>query len=146
MTAKDCKRYDGCSAPICPMDEGSKGEGIWYCDEEFCRSQAFSDLLWIRNQRKISKKCRDTDGFFNLKMLSQNCQIKGGIKGIDPDREDVTEEEQTERWLIKHPVKREVTEEEREIMRKRLINYRQGLIPTKKNAQSEEIQDFNTSV
>jgi hypothetical protein len=32
----DCKYFDGCSAPLCPKDEGI-ADRTWFPDEDICR-------------------------------------------------------------------------------------------------------------
>jgi hypothetical protein len=141
-SSRTCSKFDYCNAPICPVD---LVDAQWYSNEEFCTSYAFSNLPWIKNQRRISKKCRDTDGYFNLTMLSQNCQIKGGITGIDPDS-TVSEDKLTRIWLSKHPEKKEMSEDRKEASRKHLLDYKQGLTRNKKDAQFKEIEKKEASV
>jgi hypothetical protein len=142
--SKECPRFDSCSAPLCPMDiVGS----IWYPDEEICTSHAFGSLLWIKNQKKISRKCRDLSGYFNLEMLSHNCQIKGGITGLDPDSTNLDDKKATLNWLRKHPAKREFNEAEKaELRRKFMENVRPGSTPIKKDAQSLQEKQKYASV
>jgi len=104
-----CKRFDSCSAPICPYYGGD----IWYPDEEICMNKAFSRLLWIKNQRKIAKKSQNSDTFFTLRMLEQNCVIRAGITGIDPDMKLEDTEKEVNKWLKNHPVKKELNPEKR---------------------------------
>jgi hypothetical protein len=116
---RECKYYDGCSAPLCPRDEGA-ADGTWFVDEEICR---LADVPgWVRRQRKIARKTAkgsSPGGYFTLAMLKQDCQIRKGMKGIDPDG---TEEEQVAdeaAWLKVHPV---MTAETRE--KKRAIGHK----------------------
>lgn len=115
---KDCKRFDFCSAPICPMRDVAND--TWYPDEEICRLREFTVLPWIRNQRKLAKKAK-VSFYFTPGMLQQNCKIKKGIKGINPDKEKVGDEE---RWLMAHPEKKEMSEEQKEKLRKRMHQVR----------------------
>ena len=144
MDAKDCNRYDSCSAPHCPMDEWNLGRGIWYPDEEICQLQAFCKLGWIRLQKKIARKCRDTDGFFKLEMLERDCIISVAIKGIDPDDEYCTTEELTRQWLNNHPSKRIKSESEKEILKNRLLDYKKGLTLSKKDQSAEQNRNFES--
>ena len=111
MTSPKWKRFDTCSAPLCPLDEKSLKYGIWYPDEEICSLRAFGNLPWIKTQKKIVKVGARVDRYFNLKMLERNCIIKKGIEGLDPDHE---EEHQLRKWIKAHPEKRKLTEEEKE--------------------------------
>jgi hypothetical protein len=48
----DCKYFDGCSAPLCPRDEGM-ADRAWFPDEDICR---LADVpAWVKRQRKIAK-------------------------------------------------------------------------------------------
>jgi hypothetical protein len=127
METKVCKRFETCSCPLCPMDEGSLTGGIWYPDEQYCTAYAFSSLLWIRNQRKIAKRTHNVDYYFNIQMLSQNCIISKGIAGLDPDRIDINEELQLKSWLKKHPEKRKISETELEKLKNRMKDVRRKL-------------------
>ena len=129
MKAEECKRFDRCSAPLCPLDEESLGSGIFYPNEEVCQLQAFCKLDWIRNQRKIAKKSRNVDFYFTHRMLEQNCVIGRGIEGLDPDHDISERERDVARWLKQHPEKRIISEAEREELKNRMMKVRQGLNP-----------------
>lgn len=132
-----CSKFDSCNAPICPVDLcGSR----WYPDSDICTCLDFSNLPWVKNQRTISKKCHDTNSYFNLTMLSHNCQIREGIAGLDLYR-NMTEKAQTKHWLTQHPEKKEMSDERKEASRKYLFGYKQGLITVKKDAQVEETDE-----
>ena len=68
MTQDDCRLYETCSAPLCPLDRASLLNSIWYPDEEICRSRTFSNLTWIRQQGKIAKSASRTDRYFHPEM------------------------------------------------------------------------------
>lgn len=114
-SSRTCSKFDYCSAPICPVDQIG---AIWYPFEETCTAHAFSSLPWVKQQRKIARKARNVDFFFNYEMLCQNCVITCATEGLDPDKTEINDERALELWLGKHPEKRELTEEEREIKRK----------------------------
>lgn len=113
MLRKDCT-YDECSAPICPLDEGSMKNCIWYPDEEICKKQPAP--LWVKNQKKIAKRIdKNFDaGYFAHAMLDQKFKITSAIKGLDPDRD---ESEQMQRWFKAHPVY-ETSEAQKEAAKK----------------------------
>jgi len=111
--SEGCKRFDGCSAPLCPMDKGSLSNGIWYPMESYCTYRAYSNLLWVRRQRKISKKVRNQDFYFNYEMLCRNCRITAATEGLDADRTKITEAQQLKRWLKRHPEIRKISEAEK---------------------------------
>lgn len=87
MTSINCKHYDNCAAPICPMDEDSL-TGIWYPDEEICQSRQFATLDWIRKQKLIARKHGSVDGFFSVAMLQALERVNKGITGANPDEPD----------------------------------------------------------
>jgi len=113
MKAEECRRFDDCSAPICPLDE-TKYKAIWYTDEEICVAQAQNQIPQVYAQRKLIRA--KAEGYFTWDMLSRGCQIRKGIQGLDPDR---PEEDQLERWMNAHPPCRELSDEERAVMRER---------------------------
>ena len=118
MRRDQCPGYQRCSAPLCPLDEDSLRQGIWYPDEEICKSRQHSSALWIKAQKKIARKARRRDRYFTYEMLARNCIITPGIRGLDPDR---PRQAQLEVWLRKHPPKRKLTEQERAKLRERML-------------------------
>ena len=108
-----CTLYETCLAPLCPLDRSSL-KGIWYPDEEICRSRSYANLAWIGSQRRIGRV--GARGYFTLEMLKRNCIVKKGIAGLDPDAE---EEPQLRRWLADHPKRREMSEEKKAALRQR---------------------------
>jgi hypothetical protein len=103
----DCKYFDGCSAPLCPRDEGI-ADRTWFPDEDICR---LSDIPeWVKRQRKVSRKAA-LGGYFTLAMLRHDCRISKGTKGIDPNGTDKQRAADEAAWFEAHPV---ITKEERE--------------------------------
>jgi hypothetical protein len=126
MKATDCKRFDSCSAPICPLNQCS---GTWVADEEICRSSSFSSEGWLQNQKKIAKRTRDFETYYTYTMLQRNFIIGKGITGLDPDH-DISELEQDEtRWLNFHPEKHIINEEKREQLKKRMAEVSKHKFP-----------------
>ncbi|MDR0760700.1 MAG: hypothetical protein LBF74_11440, partial [Treponema sp.] len=100
MKNMDCKYFDGCSAPLCPKDEGI-ADRTWFPDEDMCR---LADIpAWVKRQRKVSKKAA-MGGYFTLAMIKQDCHISKGIKGIDPDGTDKERAADEAAWFKAHPV------------------------------------------
>ena len=111
---EDCKHWDNCSAPICPLEDKIKNlNHIWYPDEEICPKHKHQ---FIKTQKKIKKKARDVDKYFTLEMLNRNFIVGAGIIGLDPDNE---EGPQLKKWMEKHPLKRQISDKEKEAIRKR---------------------------
>ena len=104
-----CNFSETCFAPLCPLDQISLG-GVWYPDEEICRSKVHGNLSWIKAQRKIVKANAQANRYFTLAMLERNCIVRPGIAGLDPDE---NEEAQLKKWFAEHPPKKEMSGEER---------------------------------
>jgi hypothetical protein len=98
-----CGLFENCLAPLCPMDKSSL-KGIWYSDEEICRSRTHGNLTWIRAQRKIARV--KGEGYFTLEMLADIRTARKGLTGLDPNEE---EQAQLRRWLGLHARKRSAT-------------------------------------
>ncbi len=94
-----CTLFESCLAPLCPLDLMSL-KGIWYPDEEICRSRSQGGRPWIRSQRRIAKVTGHGAGYFTLEMLSRLVVIRKGITGLDPD---LSEEAQLRAWFQKRP-------------------------------------------
>jgi len=110
-----------CSAPLCPLDEDLDTQ-MWYPDEPICAKEGISlEHPWLQTQKKIAKRTRRQGLYYTGKMVQRNCVVGVGMVGLDPDRD---EKPQLERWLRIHPAKRELTEEEKAILRERLEKIR----------------------
>ena len=96
-----CTLFESCLAPLCPLDSASL-KGIWYPEEEICRSRAQGGRPWIRSQRRIAKVAGHSAGYFTLEMLIRLVVIRKGITGLDPD---LAEEAQLRAWFQKRPVR-----------------------------------------
>ncbi len=122
---EECQRFETCGAPLCPLDQESLENGIFYASEEVCTRQGLK-LLWLRNQRKIARKTKDPDiGFFTINMIDRRIKISKAIKGIDPDRPD-EEKLLLNRWFRLHPdrPKKVLTKEQLEKMQRGLQAYK----------------------
>jgi hypothetical protein len=104
---RECKYFDGCSAPLCPKDE-SIADRTWFADEDICRLAVVPK--WVRRQRKVSRKAA-LGGYFTAAMLKHDCRISKGMKGIDPDGTDAEQAAGEAAWFKAHPV---ITAENRE--------------------------------
>ena len=109
MTDERCRLFEDCLAPLCPLDRSSL-KGIWYADEEICRSRAQGGRPWIRSQRRIAKVADHGAGYFTLEMLCRLVVIRKGITGLDPD---LAEESQLRAWFQKRPERRGLSSERR---------------------------------
>ena len=116
MTKQSCKKYETCSAPLCPIDRQSLKHGIWYPDEEICRSKTYGNLPWVKAQKEICLCASRADRYFTLEMLQRNCITRKGIVGLDPDEPEGL---QLKRWLQDHLERKELSEKEKTILRQR---------------------------
>jgi hypothetical protein len=103
----DCKYFDGCSAPLCPRDEGI-ADRTWFPDEDICRLAGAPD--WVKRQRRVAKKAAP-DSYFTLAMLKQDCRISKNMKGVDPNGTDKERAGDEAAWFKAHPA---ITAGERE--------------------------------
>jgi len=110
---EECKMYEVCEAPFCPLESNSLI--IWYAGEEICREREHKSLPWVQTQRKLAKV--KATGYFTLEMLKQDCFIKAGIQGLDPDKE---ERPQLQLWFKNHPQKQKISDEDRAQRRERM--------------------------
>jgi len=109
-------RFNVCSANLCPFDSQVE-DRIWYPDEEVCKKGGITeDYPWIKIQRKISRKCRDPNKYFTVKMMRNVSRVTKKITGLNPD---INYKRQLTNWLKGHK-RRVYTEEERRIFAKRL--------------------------
>jgi len=99
MNAKDCEFYDTCSAQLCPLDLESLKHCSWFPDEEICKLQKAGKLLFIKQQKKLKKKCKYPDTYFLYEMLSKKRRF-GNTRGLDPDKREAP---QLRKWLKNHP-------------------------------------------
>lgn len=133
MNLKNCSKYESCSAPICPMFSGFK-EAIWYADEEICQNkELFPDKPVLDSQNKIKRRDRSKETYYTYDMLNRSCIIKGGITGIDPDKD---EEPQVNSWLKAHPVPSDDQVKARSERMKK--NIEEGLVVPKKPSNKKK--------
>lgn len=127
MTSHTCQYYDGtetvegCSAPLCPMDEKSIAHGSWFPGEEVCRRRTVPN--WVHKQRALVSKKSNPAYCWTVKMLCKIGKICQGAEGINPDHNPKTTEAA---WLdrYKGAAKREYSEEQRRIIAERFLKGR----------------------
>ena len=99
----DCKYFNECEAPMCPLYNKFK-DTIWFVDEDVCKLSKFSNLLVIKNQKKIQKKTQGRDpnevGYFTYDMLNRRIRVTSKIKGIV--EEEGSEDNQIKKWIKNH--------------------------------------------
>jgi len=115
-----CSVVESCDAPLCPLKKDTQNGIVWFSDEKICGNREFLKLLWVKQQKKIARKCKDKNTYFTFAMLNKNYIVKSGITGLNPDKISLkTEAKEVEKWLESHPEKKEISEEEKDIFRKR---------------------------
>jgi hypothetical protein len=124
-----CKYFDGCSAPLCPQEEGI-ADRTWFADEDMCRLADVPE--WVKRQRKISRKAV-LGGYFTCAMLKHDCQIRKGMKGIDPDGTDKKRAADEAAWFKAHPVMAAETREKLRVTAEKNRAFRLG-VGTEKTA------------
>ena len=113
-----CTLYENCIAPLCPLDRSSL-KGIWYPDEEICRSRTQGNLPWMKAQRKLSRVA--AGGYFTVEMLNRLVVIRKGIAGLDPN---LPEEPQLRSWFQKRTEKQDGATEAKTERTRHLRKYR----------------------
>jgi hypothetical protein len=94
MEMKECRYYQGCEAPICPLDEKTRDIAIFYKDEDICRNMEYEGERWRINQFRLRNNPKvSIDNYFTLAMLSKIQTISSKIKGINPDSNDMRAQE-----------------------------------------------------
>jgi len=89
IKVEDCPSYEGCEAPLCPLDTNSLPHAIWYVDEPVCPSLKYRQHF-VLMQKKIvkhrAKASKQNDiGYFTVKMLNSIKSVSPNIKGIVPE-------------------------------------------------------------
>jgi hypothetical protein len=136
----NCKFYEGCSAPLCPvLSDEQNSKYIWYPDEEICRKRkGLPD--WVKQQRKIAKKAKPEyfGYYFTLGMLKVRFRVTSSAKGLDPNMDLEKEGLQLKAWHKKYKgtKKRKITEAQRAQKRKFLEKARQVKKARKQNNKS----------
>lgn len=115
----DCTLFESCLAPLCPLDPSSL-KGIWYPDEEICRSRSQGNRPWIRAQRRLAKVAGSGAGYFTVEMLGRLVVVRKGIAGLDPD---LPEEPQLRAWFQKRPERRDPSSGDHAVRARHLRKY-----------------------
>jgi hypothetical protein len=125
----NCKFYENCSAPICPiLSDEQNTNFIWYPDEEICRKRkGLPD--WVRQQRKIAKKAKPENcwRYFTLNMLKVRFRVTESVKGLDPNMDLEMEGLQLKAWHKKYrgTKKRKTTDAQKARKERILMEMRQ---------------------
>lgn len=79
-----CPSYNGCFAPICPLDASFK-LARWYPDEPICQAMAYRRDEWLRAQVKISRNAKDMRMFYTVRMIEAERQVAPDISAPGPE-------------------------------------------------------------
>ena len=136
MMPKDCKYFEQCSASLCPLDPELK-LSVWYPEEngpdEICKNKEFSELQVIKTQRKIARavrnKNKERDDYFTFEMLNISIVVRAGIREISGPPDTVKDPmkwyaERERNWILNHPEKKQLSNEEIERRRLRMKSIR----------------------
>ena len=121
----NCKYYDGCSAPLCPMlSEEENKNYIWYPDEDICKIKK-NIPEWVKQQKKVAKKTGPDNCwfYFTLDMLKVRFRVTNSVKGLDPDKEETP---QLKQWFKRNKgiKKRKISNKQRKQKREQLAKVR----------------------
>ena len=87
MTTKtDCKHYEQCEAPLCPMQTREENKKrVWFPDDPICKKGKYPPF-WVKQQKRIRNKIKllNSDSFFTLDMLETPFFVNNDVKGIYP--------------------------------------------------------------
>jgi hypothetical protein len=83
MDNSKCPSFEGCKAPLCPMDDFFKNGAIWFTDEDICISLKFRKEHWYKIQKRIKKLSTDYKvlGYFDHEILNGIKIVRKGIHG-----------------------------------------------------------------
>lgn len=86
MDKINCLSWEGCAAPLCPLEPLSYAQ--WFPDEDICKSLIIEKPAWVKTQHKIKclylKGKMDNDCCFNLQMIEAIKSVRHP-KGLPPE-------------------------------------------------------------
>ena len=136
-TMYECKNFQRCSAPICPLDK-NKNQRIWYSNEAICMRTDFSKLQFIKTQRKIKRK--QAKGFFTYKMLDKNYVVRKGIKGLNPESNIKKTNKLESNWLSEHKGRPKLSKKQIEQLKERMKTIQQKRAEKSASNNSNNLQ------
>ncbi len=119
----ECTKFNTCSAPLCPAIPSSL-QGAWFPDDPVCTTRRED---FITRQKRIARRAGSRDRFFTLAMISHPCQVRRGIRGLDPELAAEGIPGAAMQWIAKHPPARIMTTEERKALSMRISRKKIGL-------------------
>ena len=124
MNLEDCTLYKKCECPLCPL--ATNPNQIWYSEDEICKNPEFEPIA--RSMKKLKRKA--AQGYFTFKMLNRDFTVRRGIGGIESDPPDTIKNPERwyqlreRKWILAHPEKKQLSEQEIEKRRLRMISIR----------------------
>ncbi|MGD0354747.1 MAG: hypothetical protein ABSB31_04810 [Dehalococcoidia bacterium] len=86
MDKINCPSWEGCAAPLCPLEPLTGAQ--WFPDEDICNTLAYRQTHWIKIQRKIKrlhlKSLIEHDHCFTLPALQAMKKVRHP-KGMLPE-------------------------------------------------------------
>jgi len=122
-TREQCRYFESCSAPLCPLDKDGLMSGVWFPDEEICIVN--EPPYWVERQVKLSKRTKDMGTQYTFNMVKWKCMIKKNINGIDPEDSMPKLRKSEKMWLKDHKLKKPLSIKEREERCRRLERARE---------------------
>jgi len=137
MNKVDCPQFeDGCSSPLCPLDENSLNGGIWYpVVEEICHRRGAPN--WVRRQRAVVEARAPSDRYFTSAMLQAIKQVRSGIEGINPDQPLEKAKEAERKWIAAKKGGRVIAKKNQKYQR--VIAKKRGELVFATNTSNQEI-------
>jgi len=87
MDKINCPSWEGCAAPLCPLEPLPGAQ--WFPNEDICHTFAYRQIHWIKMQRKIRKLYVkgdvNADYCFTLTLLEAIRVPRKGTHGISPE-------------------------------------------------------------
>ena len=115
----ECRHYDYCSAPLCPLEREGLFQRTWYIHEEICIVN--EPPYWVERQEKLRKRTKNKTTCYTFAMIKHKCMIKFGINGIQPSMNTMSQQNKLDKeWIKNHKLKKPLSIAEREIRIKRL--------------------------
>jgi len=108
---EQCRHFEMCSSPMCPLDMKELDTSVWFPDEDICIVN--EPPHWVERQEKFRDRTKDKGTCYTFNMLKWKCMIKKNINGIDPE-DTIPKLKKSEReWMKNHKLKKPLSVKER---------------------------------
>lgn len=112
MPRSDCKKFETCSAPLCPFDKNKNY--VWYPDEDICSRALSKNFPWLRKQKRMQRKGMNIDNgaFTRLMLKCENFKMTSKLFGLSMGKDWKLEESE---WIkLRSGPKKEMSAERKE--------------------------------